>query len=95
MPAQVQRTVTDQYDSLDLDITDFTHAPRSNCISFNLRLNRADGTREERSFQIPQAEYESVVAANVEAFQKVRAACFNWLQSKDLIPAGTDTWPGA
>lgn len=93
--ASVQKVVTESYDCTDLDITDFTFNPRSNVIAFTLRMNRAEGVREEKSFQVPSDEVESLIGQNLEAFRAVRAACFNWLQAKGEIPEGTDSWPGA
>lgn len=93
MTASVEKVVTDSYATDDLDITNFVFNPRSNVIAFSLRLNRTDGIREERDFTIPVGEVDELIAANVEAFRAVRAACFSWLVAQGEIPEGVDTWP--
>jgi hypothetical protein len=91
--ARVAYQAEDLYSSKDLDITDFTFSPKAKTMAFTLRLNRAEGETEDRYFVVPAEEFEALVASNIEAFQKVRGACFSYLLSKGEIPEGTDDWP--
>lgn len=87
------RIVSETYESTDLDITNFSFNPDGTC-AFTLRFNR-DGARFTKDYNLTGEEFQQWALGNLEAIQRVRAGCFEYLQTKGEIPSGTDNWPGA
>lgn len=94
----VNKSVVESYDTNSVDVTSFTFSARSKTIAFELRYNNPNDTSGESDFfeshQVPIDEFDGLVGLNIQAFVEVRRAVFGWLTSKNLLPSGTDNFPG-
>lgn len=90
----VEKVVNESYQTSSLDITSFTFSARSKTIAFEVRFNNPNNGEDcIELIQVPIDEFDSIVSANVQTFIDVRKACFDFMISKGMIEAGSDSFP--